>query len=134
MLKRNVKNCMNAYFPNVSVSLTEKVVTSTEKRGDSVIKRVTVQETDLKDIAEKLSVISTEDYTLENLMKAGVAMDKINLNGYMDIADKGVIVDKMENASVDAFDQLLGAEVAQKSKAKASKTTTVETNVETVNE
>lgn len=129
MLKRKNVKTYGLSRPS-GVATTLETVTTDEVRDDgNVFKRVSVQEVPVSEVDAKLGVISPDEYTLENLMKAGVSLDQVNLNGFMAPTDKAVIADIADENSTKAFDVLLDEEY--KAAAKKTKVNNVENNVET---
>lgn len=123
MLRRkNVKHYGLVKPSGVGSSL--ELVTSAEKLEDgNVINRVSLQDVSLAETDERLKVISPEDYTLENLMKAGVPLDQINLSGFMSPTDKAVISEIQDTNALNAFAELQKEEFRiSQEKAKAVKT------------
>lgn len=119
MLKRKVKG-YGLRCPSGCGSTLE-IVTHEEIRDDGTLfKRVSVEEVSLADLDDKLSVITPDEYTLENLIKAGVSLEQVNLNGFMAPSDKATVADMQEQASLKAFDALLGEEFKASKKKVAA--------------
>lgn len=109
MLKRKVKG-YGLHCPS-GCGKTLNIVTHEEIRDDGTLfKRVAVEEVSLADLDDRLSVITPDEYTLENLIKAGVSLEQVNLNGFMAPTDKATIADMQEQSSMKAFDTLLSEE------------------------
>lgn len=110
MLKRkNAKHFGLSHPTGVGSSL--EVVTSAEQLEDgNVINRVSLQDVSLAEVDDRLSVINPDEYTLENLMKAGVSLDQINLSSFVAPTDKATIAERAEKISLNAFDNLIGEE------------------------
>lgn len=112
------------------VGKTFEPCTSAEKLEDgNVVNRFSIEEVGLDEVDARLQVVSPEDYTLENLLKAGVPLDQVNLNGIMDVSDAATKAEQAEQASLSAFDTLIGEEAKA-----ASKKTKAQQTEQTVNE
>lgn len=130
MLRRKVKHFGLSKPHGVGVAV--EAVTSQEILEDGTIRnRVSVQEIPLDEVDEKLQVITPDDYKLENLMKAGVPLDQINLSGFMAPTDKAVVADIADANALRAYTSLREEEdrIAD-AKAKSVKTEQVKENAE----
>lgn len=131
MLRRkNVKH-YGLIHPS-GVGKTYEPCTSAEKLEDgNVVNRFSIQEVGLDEVDARLQVVSPEDYTLENLLKAGVPLDQVNLNGFMDVSDAATKAEQAEQMSLNAFNTLREEEdkVASK-KVKAQTEQNVNENAE----
>lgn len=87
----------------------KSVVPEMDKYG-AVRQRVVVEKVPLEKINEDMSAVRCEDYTLENLLKAGVPLDRINTQNLIHSNDKSKIAEKLESLTSDAWIKLQQAD------------------------
>ena len=97
--------CVDLGARGCAETIIEKKVV-TEKKDGRVRNKVVVQKTPIKDLVEEMKVFNPEDYTLENLLKAGVPLDRVNCSNLIHTNDKAEIEEQLSTLAGDAWEKL----------------------------
>lgn len=87
-------------------SVKEKKVIAELTKGGSVRNRVVVEDKPIDVLKEEMKVFVPSEYTLENLLAAGVPLDRINTRGLIHSNDKATIEEQLNEVTMSAFDKL----------------------------
>lgn len=96
---------VNLAVPGNCEGIIEKKVV-TEMKDGRVRNKVVVERKSLDELKEEMSVFVPQDYTLENLLKAGVPLDRVNTSNLIHTNDKAEIEEQLSSIAGDAWDKL----------------------------
>lgn len=86
-------------------SIIEKKVV-TELKDGRVRNKVIVERTPIEVLKEEMKVFKPTEYTLENLLKAGVPLDRIDTTNLIHSDDKSTIEESLTSVVGDAWQKL----------------------------
>lgn len=100
--------------------IDQRVTTEEKTDRGTVLIRSRLEKVPVEEISAKLAEITPSEYRLQNLIKAGVDLQRVNVNGLLDSTDP-IEVDAQNEVVVDStFEKLLDHEYSVSEKKKAS--------------
>lgn len=74
-----------------------------EVKDGAVRSKVVACEVPIDEVVEEMKVFVPSDYTLENLLKAGVPLDRVNVANLIHSDDKSAIEEQLSSVADDAW-------------------------------